>query len=309
MLSRTADNLYWLARYLERAEGTTRLLETAAHSALLPLGAAQAEREWEQPLLISGCRDGFATRHGAITGAAVLQDLTLESRNPASILCALRAARENAAAARSAISAEMWECLNGTWLALQRQPSAPVGGHAMALLERLRERLHLFWGVTESCAIPDEATRFLRLGTQLERADGTARVIGVYAAVYTGASPEPFAYYRWAALLRALGVGETDRNTGHGRGLADRAIEELLLRAEMPRSLHAALDAIEDALGDLDTGGEVVRRAGGLHAQLHSGRIEAIQSHGLQPFLAEFLAALGALDTEIRDRLLALQCV
>ena len=180
MLSRTADHLYWMARYMERAENTARMLDVNYQTSLLPQSTHAAEQGWHGLLSISELTDSFRRKYDRFDAASVIDFMVRDEANTSSIVACLHAARENARAVRGALTTEVWETQNQTWLEfrrllagdrLQRDPSA--------LLEWVKFRSHLSRGVTVGTMLQDEAFHFLRIGSFLERADNTARLLDV----------------------------------------------------------------------------------------------------------------------------------
>jgi len=180
MLSRTADHLFWMARYMERAENTARMLDVNYQTSLLPQSADMAELGWRGLLSISELTWNFSQKYSQPTAHNVMDFMVRDETNPSSILACLRAARENARAVRGALTTEVWETQNQTWLefnrmlqddAFERDPGS--------LFEWVKFRSHLSRGVTVGTMLMDEALHFLRIGTFLERADNTARLLDV----------------------------------------------------------------------------------------------------------------------------------
>ncbi|MDB5999752.1 MAG: hypothetical protein JWP52_1451 [Rhizobacter sp.] len=180
MLSRTADHLFWMARYMERAENTARMLDVNYQTSLLPQSAEVTMQAWKGLLSISELGADYEKRHGAVSGQAVMDYMVGDPRNPSSIYSCLMAARENARAVRGALTTEVWETQNQTWLEFDRLFNA--GNHSRdpsEFYEWVKFRSHLSRGVTLGTMLQDEAFHFLRLGTFLERADNTARLLDV----------------------------------------------------------------------------------------------------------------------------------
>ena len=180
MLSRTADHLYWMARYMERAENTARMLDVNYQMSLLPQSEGAAERGWRGLLSISELTADFAKRHGEVTPKSVIDYMVGDEDNGSSIRCCLMAARENARAVRGTLTTEVWETQNQTWLEFQRMVAddAFQKGPGEAF-EWVKFRSHLSRGVTVGTMLQDQAFHFLRIGSFLERADNTARMLDV----------------------------------------------------------------------------------------------------------------------------------
>jgi uncharacterized alpha-E superfamily protein len=314
MLSRTADHLYWMARYMQRAENTARILDVTNRMSLLPKDAALAEREWRAALPITACDEAFAARADAWSPRAIIRFMTVDPDNPSSIVSCVRTARESARAVRGAITTEMWESLNTTWLDLQQLTEAQVDADDIgARFDWIKERSHLFDGVTLGTILHDEALQFIRLGTFLERAENTARVLDVKYHLLL-ADPADVAgavdYYQWGALLRSVSAFEAYRKVYRDVIVPWRVAELLILRADMPRSLHACFNELDGVLARMpdETGREAARRAGDLHARLHYGRMEEILQHGLHEYLLDFLSRVDDLGREITQSFLVPAC-
>jgi len=313
MLSRTADHLFWMARYIERAENTARVLDVASRTSLLPDDEEGADaRLWFAPLNICGSAEGYEEKHGLAIQTSVTNYITLDPENPSSIYSSLMEARENARAVRGAITSEMWEIINSMWLDLKRMLPSLDKTNPEGFFDWVKERSHLFRGVTLGTMLKDDALNFIRLGTFLERADNTARILDVKYHILlpsvqdVGGAAD---YYQWGSLLSSVSAQEAYRKIYRDSIKPLHVAELLILRGDMPRSLHACLNEVDATLGLINgpTGTEARRLAGELHASLHYGRIEDIFSHGLHEFLTEFLARTHELSSEIHDAFLSLR--
>src|SRR5881397_1255172 len=180
MLLRTADHLFWMARYMERAENTARMLDVNYQTGLLPQSADAAEQGWRGLLSISELTQSYHKRHPEVNAREVMRFMVSEGSNSSSILSCLRAARENARAVRGTLTTEVWETQNQTWLEFKRLLAAGMfqkdPGEAF---EWVKFRSHLSRGVTVGTMLQDEAFHFLRIGSFIERADNTARLLDV----------------------------------------------------------------------------------------------------------------------------------
>ena len=180
MLSRTADHLFWMARYMERAENTARMLDVNYQMSLLPQSAGATERGWRSLLGISELTGDFAKRYGAVTPANVMEYMVSDAAYGSSIRSCLMAARENARAVRGTLTTEVWETQNQTWLEFQRLVASDIFERGPSEgFEWVKFRSHLSRGVTVGTMLQDEAFHFLRIGSFLERADNTARLLDV----------------------------------------------------------------------------------------------------------------------------------
>ena len=309
MLSRTADHLFWMSRYTERAENTARMLNVVHETALLPQSAERAQEGWLGMLSISELIPAYTARHGTVTRDGVLHFMVRDGSNPSSILSCLRAARENARAVRGTLTSEVWETQNQTWLEVNRMlVEGAFERDPGQFFEWVKYRSHLSRGVTLGTMLQDEAFHFLRLGTFLERADNTARLLDVkFHAVeseFHGLAPareHEADFYHWSAVLRSVSAFEVYRKVYRDAISPDRVAELLILRRDMPRSLHASLREVVDNLAQVsnDHSAETQRRAGRLLADLQYGRIDEILATGLHAFLTQFLDRVNDLGAGV----------
>jgi uncharacterized alpha-E superfamily protein len=315
MLCRTANELFWMSRHIERAENAARLLDVTYRMSLLPYEAVEPGLAWAEPwavpLITSGLAKTYYQRFSELSGENVLRLMILDPSNPSSIFCCLRAARESARAVRGAITSEMYEDLNSAWLEMRRFDYAAIESQGVSeFLDWVKLRSHLFRGVTFGTMLRDEAYHFLRLGTHLERADNTARILDVkYHTLLPSAADVGGAvdYYQWGALLRSVSGFESYRKIYSDVITPRRVAELLILREDMPRSLHASMNFIFESLELLcDEGSrEIERVAGEMHAKLHYGKADDIIRQGLHEYLIDFLGRISALGNEISRHFLA----
>jgi uncharacterized alpha-E superfamily protein len=235
--------------------------------------------------------------------------------NPSSIISCIQSARENARAVRGTLTTELWETHNQTWLEVKRMLRAgEFEADPAKFFEWVKFRSHLSRGVTVGTMLVDEALHFMRLGTFLERADNTARLVDVkfhtqefdYFGAASGKDQE-YDFYYWSAILRSVSGFEIYRKVYRDVIKPERVAELLILRADMPRSLHASLHAVVDnlALVSSDASSETQRVAGKLRAELQFGHIDDILATGLHAYLTQFLDRINALGARIsRDFLL-----
>lgn len=318
MLSRTADHLFWMARYIERAENTARMLDVNVQTALLPQDPENAEQGWRAMLSICELTEAFAQRHDEVSAEAVIDFMVKDPNNPSSIYCCLQGARENARAVRGALTTEVWETNNTTWLELKKVlADGTVERDPSEFFEWVKFRSHLSRGVTIGTMLKDDAFRFIRLGTFLERADNTARLLDVkfhsmpFSPLANLSTADPHAdYYHWAAILRSVSAFETYRKVYRDVITPDRVAELLILRDDMPRSLLASLNEVcanlEMIRNDYSTNTE--RRAGKLRAELLYSQIDDILQMGLHAYLTNFLERVNDLGNRIsKDFLVPLE--
>ncbi len=308
MLSRTADHLFWMSRYTERAENTARMLNVNYETSLLPQSASEAEAGWQGLLSISELLPSYTALHGEVNPRSVMEFMVSDEDNPSSIISCLRAARENARAVRGTLTTEVWETQNQTWLEVNRMLKAgEFQRDPGKFFEWVKFRSHLSRGVTVGTMLMDEALYFMRLGTFLGRADNTARLVDVkFHAVENdflgnAEKDQEYDFYHWSAILRSVSGFEIYRKVYRDVIKPERVAELLILRPDMPRSLHASLNEVVANLRlivsrpDSDT----LRQAGRLRADLQFARIEEILASGLHAFLTQFLERVNTLGTRI----------
>ena len=314
MLSRTADHLFWMSRYMERAENTARMLNVSYETSLLPQSAAAAQAGWEGILSISELLPSYRALYTSVNARDVMDFMVRDADNPSSIVSCLRAARENARAVRGTLTTEVWETQNQTWLEVNRMlRSGAFERDPGQFFEWVKFRSHLSRGVTVGTMLMDEALHFMRLGTFLERSDNTARLVDVkfhaMDSEYFGTPLMPdqaelgqeYDFYHWSAILRSVSGFEVYRKVYRDVIKPERVAELLILRADMPRSLHASLNEV---LANLQlvtdhTGSDTLRHAGKLRAELAYGHIEEILATGLHAYLTQFLERVNLLGSRI----------
>ncbi|MFG5776840.1 alpha-E domain-containing protein [Comamonas sp. J-3] len=317
MLSRTADHLYWMSRYTERAENTARMLNVSYETSMLPQSASAATKAWQSVLSISELLPAYYQRHEEVTLEGVLHFMVRDETNPSSIYCCLQAARENARAVRGALTTEVWETQNLTWLDMNRLFKAKKFETDPAkFFEWVKYRSHLSRGVSLGTMLQDDAFRFVRLGTFLERADNTARLLDVrFHAIKSdyhgnhlpGKGNAQFDFYHWSAILRSVSAFEVYRKVYRNVITPERVAEMLILRRDMPRSLHACMAEVVQNLEAVanDHSAETQRQAGLLLAELQYGRIDELLATGLHAYLVHFLERVHALGGRISADFLA----
>jgi uncharacterized alpha-E superfamily protein len=304
MLSRTADHLYWMSRYIERAESVARLVDAHYRMSLLPHDDRALAESLRSTMTALHMESAYQERHETIEPRAVFEFVSLDREFSGSILSCLRAARENARAVRGSLTSELWETLNSTWLdartfAARSSGPADIG----QFVEWVKERSHLTRGVTIGTMLRDEAFHFTRIGTFLERADSTARILTAHQSdlkpgADAGAVPDPF---EWSVLLRALSAFEVYRRVYRDVITPVKVAQLLILRDDMPRSMLRCCKELYSNLKSVtnEHSAETERRAGEMHAMLHFTRMEDILAHGLPEFLEQFLGKLRDLGDRI----------
>lgn len=293
MLSRTADHLFWMSRYIERAENLARLLDVSWQMSLVPQSEEAANQNWKAIIALNSLEEAFAKKYSAVNGENVLKFMVSDPDNFSSIHSCLRMARENAHAVRGTLTTEMWETLNYTWLeARDRKFDQILNAGIGEYFEWVKMRSSLSRGTTVGTLLQDEAFHFIRLGTLLERADNTARILDVkYHVLRPHGDEGATDFYEWGALLRSVSAFEVYRKVYRDVITPGRVAELLILNTDMPRSLHFCLNGVIKNLELVANrqSGETLRQAGLLHAQLHYGRIGDILEHGLHEWLSDFM--------------------
>jgi uncharacterized alpha-E superfamily protein len=309
MLSRTADHLFWMSRYTERAENTARMLDVNYQTSLLPQSTGVAQVGWQGVLSISELMPTYMQKHGEVVQKDVMEFMVKDEENPSSIVSCLKAARENARAVRGTLTTEVWETQNQTYLEVIRMLRAgDFERDPGQFFEWVKFRSHLSRGVTVGTMLQDEALYFMRLGTFLERSDNTARLVDVkFHAVQSdffgnaSEKDQEYDFYHWSAILRSVSGFEIYRKVYRDVIKPERVAELLILRADMPRSLHASLNGVVENLRMVgsDPSSETQRRAGKLRADLQYARIDEILATGLHAYLTQFLDRVNEIGAHI----------
>jgi len=310
MLARAANNLYWMSRHIERAENTARMLDVTYRMSLLPYRVLESGQEWAAPwalpLVITGRATAFYERYpGPLSPQNVLRFMVLDPANTSSIYSCIQSARENARSVRGVITSEMYEALNEVWLNMRDVDYPRIESKGVSeFFDWVKLQSHQFRGVTFGTMLRDEGYQFIRLGTFMERADNTARILDVkYHTLLPSVADVGGAvdYYQWSALLRSVSAFDSYRKVYRDVITPVKVAELLILRDDVPRSLHACMNEIYDILRMLcdDSQREAERRAGELHAKMHYGRTQQIFDLGLHEYLMEFLEGISRLGEEI----------
>lgn len=317
MLSRTADNLYWLSRYMERADFLARIIEATQRLAALPVAYGGTNTEWESTLNAAGALDGFRELGLEPTEEAAIHYLAFDARNPSAICNCLDYARTNARAVRTALTIEMWDSINTAWLDVKRfamtfaQPAAIDRIELQRFLDFVKKTSLDFDGSAHRTMLRNDAHWFSRLGLYMERADTTARILDVKYNVLlpdTEAVGGTIDYFQWAAILRAVSA-LTAYHWVYKGGIKPWLVADLLiLRPEMPRSLRSCYDDVVRLLDNIARAygreGESQNLARATLARLESATIEEIFGHGLHEYLTEFIAGNDALGAAIASQYL-----
>lgn len=308
MLSRTADCLYWMARYTERAENTARMLDVNHQTSLLPQPEEFLEQSWLKLLTISKLEGAFKQKYDLVNRANVLNFMIYDIGNPSSIASCLFAARENARVIRGRITSEVWETQNTTWLESQQWSEQPIQEDPSRLLEWVKHRCHLFRGVMHGTMLKNESFYFMNIGTLLERADNTARILETkyeYRDVKKTISDREqfedaagssfFNFYHWAALLRSVSAFEIYRQIYSDQVTPKEVAQLLIFNRQMPRSLICCVNDLIPLMAQIKNhqSKEVERLLGKLQASLDYADIDEVFEMGLDEYIEVFLERIN----------------
>ena len=310
MLGRTANDLFWLSRYIERAENMARLTEVGYRIVLLPReNSNRHHEEWRSTLQSAGCADGYFEKYEELNTRDVVNYLLFDADNPSSVYSCLATARHNARAQRTALTREMWESLNSSWISFCDFKSDRIGPNELpAILDFVKDRSALFRGSMLNTILRNDTFYFSQLGTFLERADNTARIIDVKYFLLlpqtelVGGKVDSF---QWATILRSVSAHRSYRWVYKENYKPWRIAEYLILNEQMPRSLRSCYMEIETALGDLaklygtEQPCHITSRM--VADRLKSGNINEIFQSGLHEFLEDFIASNNRVGMEISE--------
>jgi len=313
MLSRTAGNLYWVGRYIERADFLSRLIEATLRLASLPQSHGGATNAWESALAAAWMTKAYKDRGLVVDEAGVIAFLTIDPANPSSIRRCVEAARANARAVRTALTLEAWEAINGAWLEMQKFGNRLVDREALAtLLETVKAAMQSFDGAAHRTMLRGDAYWFIRLGSAIERADNTARVLDVKYHLLlprgetVGGSLD---YFQWTTILRTVSALTAYRWVYRESVKPWLVADLLILNSQIPRSLASCygdvlryLDLLANAAGGRR--GPAHRLASAEHARLRGLRIDTIFTNGLHEFLGKFIAGNNRLGEAIAEQYL-----
>jgi uncharacterized alpha-E superfamily protein len=312
MLSRTADNLYWVSRYVERAEFVARILDATARLSTLPTAYGGAGNEWKSALLTAGAAETFSSVQGEVNERNVMEFLAFSPDNPSSIRNCFELARSNARSVRTAITGEMWEAINGAYLELRRyNPKAMTREEYGRFLDWVKTVSLTFDGSAYRTMLRDDAYWFSRLGVCLERADNTARILDVKYHVLLPAS-EPVGgsldYFQWSTILREVSA-LTAYHWVYRESVKPWLVADLLiLNRRMPRSLASSYENIVRYLDELGRAygrqGPSQRQSRSILGRLENTRIEDVFQGGLHEFISGFVVENNTLGQAISEQYL-----
>lgn len=309
MLSRTADNLYWIARYMERAETVARLLEVGSRNALIPTLGGGFRNEWDSILQASGTRAGFVQKYGDPVPRNIESYLFFDLDNPSSVASCVTAARENARIVRTALTSQVWDALNTgfqelTEMRRTERSKLPLND----LIDwTMRKSIHLR-GAIEDSQLRTDGYDFLNIGYYLERADATARLIDVKYFVllpqvdYVGSGLDN---YQWSTILRAMSAHRAFSWAYGGEITPAKIADFLILNRKAPRSLLTCAEGAAEHLDRLARGygrsTEAQTRIRELVAELCEMTVEDVFDEGLHEFLTRFIDRIRSLGLVVED--------
>lgn len=305
MLGSTANGLFWMFRQLERSENTARLIETGFRMALTR--QASGQNEWASVVRTAGCEAAFQERHNAFNAENVIDFLLRDPGNPGSVLSLFKAARTNARSVRTALTREVWESTNEAWLALQDLLANPVTTSELPkVLGAIRKSSALVRGAWHGTALRNDVFLFARLGTRIERADNTARILDVKYFVLLPSSAavgSSLDNVQWETILRSASAARAFNLLYGGETSPSKIAEFLIFNQQLPRSLLYCcadsvriLDDLSRMYGEPNTAQSLARP---LLESLQTEEINSIFKSGLHEFLGEFINKNNAIGRQI----------
>ncbi len=312
MLSRTADSLFWLSRYTERADFVARILDATIRLATLPQSYSGERNEWDSALESAGDVDLFRSLYGSANEDTVRDFLAFSPANPSSIRNCIETARENARSVRTALTGEMWDDLNCAWLELKNFDNGMGREEFSRFLDWVKRVVLAFDGSAYRTMLRSDAFWFTRLGSALERADNTARILDVKYNLLLPQTERPggsLDYFQWTTILREVSA-LTAYHWVYRESIKPWLVADLLiLNRQMPRSLANCyeilvrhLDLIAD---DYGRRGASQRMAAGMQSRLTAAKITEIFDGGLHEFVTDFLADNNKLGHAIAEQYLS----
>ncbi|HEY2760328.1 MAG TPA: alpha-E domain-containing protein [Pirellulales bacterium] len=300
MLSRVADCIFWMSRYIERAENAARFVDVNLNLTL-DLGGTLAN-QWDPLIYTTGDHEHFYERYGAATQKNALSMITFDEQNPNSIVSCLKYARENARSVREIIAAPVWEELNKFyWFVTHAARNGQAGDNPFEFFNQVKRNGQLIVGIMEATMSRGEAWHFAQLGRLLERADKTSRILDVKYYILLPTVTDvgtPLDAIQWSALLKSASALEMYRKR-HGHITPEEVAAFLILDAEFPRALRFCLRGAEESLHAV-TGtapgtfrNQAERRLGQLRSELDYAQIGDIIEHGLHEFIDQFQRKLN----------------
>lgn len=303
MLSRTASELFWMARYLERAESFARVLDVTYKLSMMPRHSQQ-QRDLALPLNLSFTHDLFQARYARFSMDNLLSFFALDSNNPSSVYSCVEMAWNNAHAVRGSLSAEVWECINTTRIQLKKLRQQGVDTIGVdTFFDWVKDRAHLFRGAVFGTLLRNDALCFIRIGTLIERAIATTQLLLVKDQQLSNDPDSVREYYRLDTLLRAVSAREAYNSIYRQPVTRETVAELLILRNDVPRSLRAC---IEDLVGQLELIArgrphQPLRFAHQLNVDLRFSTQDDLVKTDMQYFLNDLLTRINDLADSVRQ--------
>ncbi|MEP3277150.1 MAG: alpha-E domain-containing protein [Stappiaceae bacterium] len=310
MLGRTAASLFWLCRQIERSENLARLLDVGYRVAMLPSSGEGHREEWRSTLISAGCEEGFREKYDELTERAAINYMLFDMDNSGSIRCCLHAARNNAKAVRTALTSEMWESLNTTWLEFSELRAQNMTSNRLPeVLSWIKQRSMLFRGAMLGTMLRDDTYYFSQLGAFMERGDNTARILDVKYHLLlpdneiVGGGVDR---YQWSAILRSVSAHRSYRWVyGDKANQPWYVAEFMMLNQIMPRSLVHCYSWITESLLGIENlyqeKSQSAAVASDLFQKLRTSKMDDIFADGLHEFLTEFLVSQNGLSSQIAE--------
>ncbi len=307
MLGRTAGSLFWMARYIERAENIARLAEVGFRITLTPDSSEGHREEWRSALTSAGALEGYERKHQQISHDAAIDFLLFDPENPSSVRSCLQAARTNARSVRTKITRSMWETLNATWLTFESISRSDVTGAKLPeFLDWIRDQAMQFRGAFLGTVLRDDGYFFSQLGAFVERADNTARIVDVkYYLLLPRNQPVggEVDTHQWETILRSVSAHRSYRHVYHQEYNPWHVAEFLILRPEMPRSLRFCYNwlklsaaGLEDLYGKSEQSHALIEAS---RDELCRARMDDVFQAGLHEFITSFIARNNRLTAQI----------
>lgn len=312
MLSRSADNLYWLARYVERADALARILDATHRLSAMPQTEGKTTNEWESAVATAGCVTAFKSAYDDANEKTVTDFLAFSHDNPVSIRNCIETARQNARVVRTALTGEMWSVINGAWHELHQFDQKKISREDFErFLIFVKDSALAFDGSAFRTMLRNDAYWFSRLGFLVERADATARILDVKYHVLLPEKERvggPLDYFQWTSILRSVNA-RTSYHWVYRESVKPWLVADLLiLNRQMPRSLASCYENISRYLDDLaqfyGRQGNSQRLARAMLTKLGNLTMEEIFQSGLHEFIGGFIAENNRLDGAIIEQYL-----
>lgn len=305
LLGRTANGLYWMSRYIERAENMARIVDAGLRLALTRTDSSSDE--WASVVVSAGAEQAFRERHSEYTADTVSDFLLRDTTNPSSVLCSIETARTNARMVRTALTRETWESINEAWMTFRRILAGPIDQRELPkILDAIKRETALIRGAFHGTMLRNEIFDFAQLGIYVERADNTARILDVKYYVllpsisWVGSSLDN---YQWESILRSVSAHRSYRWVYEADYKPTNIADFLILNRRMPRSLAYCYRMISESLGfladDYQTRHACHATLDEIEARLKPGTIHAIFDRGLHEFLGDFIRCNNRLGDEV----------